>query len=208
MVMRMLEGVLNQASRTILDADLAALYGVTTKRLNEQVKRNRDRFPEDFMFRLTAPELQSLDRLQYATGSQHHRDPRFTPYAFTEHGAIMAATLSEFWMPFANSWPSRRPRPSPSAAESASCRTTTDPESAMQSQPLNTRGTIDTLDCCHLLGNITAGSGFQVKLLPTVAARGDDCVTDPIYSIRHRVCAISGLEAVELPNSSSIEQAW
>jgi ORF6N domain len=64
--------------RVILDADLATLYGVTTKRLNEQIKRNAARFPEDFVFRLTA---------------QKHRDPRFPPFAFTEHGAIMAATV-------------------------------------------------------------------------------------------------------------------
>ena len=82
-----------RGQRTILDADLAALYGVTTKRLNEQVKRNRARFPEDFMFRLTSTELQDLNRSQFATGSQRHRDPRFTPYAFTEHGAIMAAMV-------------------------------------------------------------------------------------------------------------------
>ena len=77
----------------MLDADLAALYGVTTRRLNEQVKRNRERFPGDFAFRLTSAEAQSLNRSQIATGSQKHRDPRFAPYAFTEHGAIMAAMV-------------------------------------------------------------------------------------------------------------------
>jgi hypothetical protein len=79
--------------RVILDADLAALYGVTTKRLNEQVKRNAARFPEDFMFRLSAQETDALNRSHFATGSQKHRDPRFPPFAFTEHGAIMAATV-------------------------------------------------------------------------------------------------------------------
>jgi ORF6N domain len=79
--------------RVILDAELAALYGVTTKRLNEQVKRNADRFPEDFMFRLTRAETEARNRSQIATGSQKHRDPRFPPFAFTEHGAIMAATI-------------------------------------------------------------------------------------------------------------------
>ncbi|MBL8270726.1 ORF6N domain-containing protein [Steroidobacter sp.] len=69
------------------------LYGVTTKRLNEQVKRNLARFPEDFLFRLTPKELETLNRSQFATGSQKHRDPRFPPYALTEHGAIMAATV-------------------------------------------------------------------------------------------------------------------
>ena len=79
--------------RVILDADLARLYGVTTRRLNEQVKRNRGRFPEDFAFRLGAAEAAALNRSQIATGSQKHRDPRFSPYAFTEHGAIMAAMV-------------------------------------------------------------------------------------------------------------------
>ena len=79
--------------KVLLDADLAALYGVETKRLNEQVKRNADRFPADFMFRLTTEEVDAMNRSQIATGSQKHRDPRFAPFAFTEHGAIMAATV-------------------------------------------------------------------------------------------------------------------
>jgi ORF6N domain len=79
--------------RVILDAELAALYGVTTKRLNEQVKRNAERFPEDFLFQLTRAETEALNRSQFAAGSQKHRDPRFQPFAFTEHGAIMAATI-------------------------------------------------------------------------------------------------------------------
>jgi hypothetical protein len=82
-----------RSQRVLLDAELASLYGVTTKRLNEQVKRNIERFPKDFMFRLTATETESLNRSQIATGSQKHRDPRFPPYAFTEHGAIMAASI-------------------------------------------------------------------------------------------------------------------
>ena len=94
----------------ILDADLAAIYGVPTKRLNEQVKRNKDRFPADFVFVLTAEEWRSLrlnepeaignqvdkgDRSQIATGSTSakHRDKRARPYAFTEHGALMAANV-------------------------------------------------------------------------------------------------------------------
>jgi hypothetical protein len=77
----------------MIDADLAALYGVPTKRLNEQVRRNRERFPEDFMFHLTSAEVEALNRSQFATGSQRHRDPRFAPYAFTEHGALMAASV-------------------------------------------------------------------------------------------------------------------
>ena len=79
--------------RVLLDAHLAALYGVTTKRLNEQVKRNAERFPGDFMFRLTRYEVEALNRSQIATGSQKHRDPRFPPFAFTEHGAIQAANV-------------------------------------------------------------------------------------------------------------------
>ena len=84
---------LMRGRKVIVDADLAALYGVTTKRLNEQVKRNQRRFPADFMFRLTGLEARSLNRSQFATGSQRHRDPRFAPYAFTEHGAIMVAMV-------------------------------------------------------------------------------------------------------------------
>jgi hypothetical protein len=82
-----------RGQRVLLDAELAALYGVTTKRFNEQVKRNRERFPEDFMFQLTAEEDAVL-RSQFATlksGRGQHR--KYRPYAFTEHGAIMAATI-------------------------------------------------------------------------------------------------------------------
>lgn len=85
--------LLVQGQRVLLDSDLAALYGVPTKRLNEQVKRNLERFPGDFMFRLTCDEVEALNRSQFATGSRKHRDRRFPPYAFTEHGAIMVATL-------------------------------------------------------------------------------------------------------------------
>ena len=60
--------------RVLLDAELAALYGVTTKRLNEQVKRNAARFPADFIFRLTKTETVALNRSQNATGSQKHRE--------------------------------------------------------------------------------------------------------------------------------------
>lgn len=86
----------------IRDSDLAALYGVPVKRLNEQVRRNKERFPENFMFQLTDAEWQSLRsqiatvstgriRSQIATASK--RNIRYRPYAFTEHGAIMAATV-------------------------------------------------------------------------------------------------------------------
>ncbi|MBI2926165.1 MAG: ORF6N domain-containing protein [Verrucomicrobia bacterium] len=96
-----------RGERIILDVDLARIYGVPTKRLNEQVKRNTERFPTDFAFRLTTDEAVKLrrsrsrfaaleradNRSQIATGSQKHRDPRFLPSAFTEHGAIMAANV-------------------------------------------------------------------------------------------------------------------
>ena len=77
--------------RVILDSDLAALYGVPTKRLNEQYRRNRKRFPEDFAFQLTVKEANSL-RSQFATSSSHG-GRRYRPYAFTEHGALMAANI-------------------------------------------------------------------------------------------------------------------
>lgn len=79
--------------KVILDVDLAEFYGVATKRLNEQVKRNKDRFPEDFMFQLNKVESENANRSQFATGSQTHRDPKFLPYAFTEHGVTMLASV-------------------------------------------------------------------------------------------------------------------
>ena len=79
--------------KVMLDADLAELYQVPTKRLNEAVKRNLGRFPEDFMFRLTGPEAEGLNRSQIATGSQKHRDPRLLPYVFTEHGVAMLSAV-------------------------------------------------------------------------------------------------------------------
>ena len=85
--------LLMRGQKVMIDADLADLYGVPTKRLNEQVKRNAKRFPEDFVFRLTTEEVEALNRSQFATGSQKHRDPRFPPVAFTEHGTIMAANV-------------------------------------------------------------------------------------------------------------------
>jgi phage regulator Rha-like protein len=78
--------------RIILDVDLAELYGVPVKRLNEQVKRNQKRFPSDFMFQLSEKEHNSL-RSQIATSKRNRGGRRYTPYAFTEHGAIMAATV-------------------------------------------------------------------------------------------------------------------
>lgn len=82
-----------RGQRVVLDADLAAFYGETTKRFNQQVRRNLARFPADFMFQLNELEFSAL-RLQFATlktGRGQHR--KYLPYVFTEHGAIMAATL-------------------------------------------------------------------------------------------------------------------
>src|SRR5438128_5097682 len=76
----------------ILDADLAELYGVEVKRLNQQVKRNIDRFPGDFVLQLSSAQYESL-RLQIATSKEGRGGRRYLPYAFTEHGAIMAATV-------------------------------------------------------------------------------------------------------------------
>ncbi len=96
-----------RGQRVMLDADLAELYGVETKRFNEQVRRNSERFPEDFMFQLTAEEFANL-RLQFDTSSLRSQiatsnnsvgkpagrgGRRHLPYAFTEHGAIMAASV-------------------------------------------------------------------------------------------------------------------
>jgi hypothetical protein len=97
--------------RVFLDADLARLYGVNTRVLNQGVRRNSHRFPDDFAFQLTGPEVADLraqaaasrppiidppdgnNRSQPVTGSQKHRDPRFRPWAFTEHGALMVANV-------------------------------------------------------------------------------------------------------------------
>jgi phage regulator Rha-like protein len=83
--------LLIRGQKVMLDADLAELYGVSTKRLNEQVKRNRNRFPSDFMFKLNSQEkaevvanCDHLHKLKYST---------VMPYAFTEHGTIMLASV-------------------------------------------------------------------------------------------------------------------
>src|SRR3989475_5132743 len=78
--------------KVMLDADLARLYGVTVGRLNEAVKRNIERFPSDFMFQLTFQELRGL-RSQIAISKKGRGGRRYAPYAFTEHGAIMAANV-------------------------------------------------------------------------------------------------------------------
>jgi len=87
--------------RVILDADLACLYGVTTARLNQQVRRNIDRFPEDFAFLPTSNEFDDL-KLHFATSSAGRGGRRKPPFAFSEHGALMAAKSCS--KPFPNSW--------------------------------------------------------------------------------------------------------
>lgn len=84
--------LLIRGAKVMLDSDLAELYGVTTKRLNEQAKRNLDRFPADFMFQLADDEHAAL-RSQFATSKTGRGGRRYAPYVFTEHGAIMAATI-------------------------------------------------------------------------------------------------------------------
>lgn len=83
--------LLIRGERVILDADLAELYGVSTKPLNERVKRNSRRFPYDFMFKLTETE-----KVEVVANCDHLRKLKFSPnrpYAFTEHGTIMAANV-------------------------------------------------------------------------------------------------------------------
>lgn len=81
-----------RGEKVILDSDLARLYEVSTARLNQQVNRNLERFPGDFMFRLTADEFAALI-LQNATSKKGRGGRRKLPYAFTEHGALMAANV-------------------------------------------------------------------------------------------------------------------
>ena len=89
-----------RGQRVMLDSDLAAIYQVSTKRLNQQLRRNRSRFPADFAFQLTVEEVTNL-RLQFATSSltsqittsKKHGGRRYLPWVFTEHGAIMLASI-------------------------------------------------------------------------------------------------------------------
>jgi ORF6N domain len=82
-----------RGEKVMLDRDLAELYQVQTKALNQAVRRNLDRFPADFMFQLSEKEVVELNRSQFVTGSQKHRDPRARPYAFTEQGVAMLSTV-------------------------------------------------------------------------------------------------------------------
>ena len=77
----------------MLDRDLAKLYEVSTAALNQAVRRNRERFPEDFIFQLTLAEVHQLDRSQIVIGSERHRNPHSKPYAFTEQGVAMLSSV-------------------------------------------------------------------------------------------------------------------
>jgi hypothetical protein len=81
-----------RGQRVMFDSDLAALYEVSTKRLNEAVKRNPNRFPAHFMFQLTTEEAVSL-RSQFATSNKGRGGRRYLPYAFTEHGVVMLSSV-------------------------------------------------------------------------------------------------------------------
>jgi ORF6N domain len=81
-----------RGQRVMLDSDLAQIYGVETKSLNRAVKRNADRFPKDFVFQISPREWKNL-KYQFGTSSSIHGGRRGRPYAFTKHGAIMAAIV-------------------------------------------------------------------------------------------------------------------
>jgi hypothetical protein len=81
-----------RGQKVMLDADLAALYGVSTKRLNEAVKRNISRFPAEFMFQLSGAEADSL-RSQIATSNERRGGRRYSPYVFTEYGVVMLSSV-------------------------------------------------------------------------------------------------------------------
>lgn len=81
-----------RGQKIMLDSDLAELYGIDAKRLNEQVKRNLERFPEDFAFQLDAHEWESL-RSQIATSNEGRGGRRYLPYAFTENGVAMLSSV-------------------------------------------------------------------------------------------------------------------
>jgi len=81
-----------RGEKVILDSDLSKLYGVETRRLNEQVRRNIEKFPDDFMFQLTREEFDNL-KSQFATSSSGWGGRRKLPFVFTEHGALQAANV-------------------------------------------------------------------------------------------------------------------
>jgi hypothetical protein len=79
--------------KVMLDFHLAEMYQVTTGQLNQQIKRNIERFPSDFMFQLTSEEVDTLNLSQFVIGSQKHRSTKLLPYAFTEHGVSMLSSV-------------------------------------------------------------------------------------------------------------------
>lgn len=81
-----------RSHRVLLDSDLAALYGVETKQLNRAVKRNLDRFPDDFMFQLTGEEVEAL-RCQFGTSNEGRGGRRYRPYVFTQEGVAMLSSV-------------------------------------------------------------------------------------------------------------------
>ena len=82
-----------RGEKVMLDRDLARLYEVPTGALNQAVRRNRERFPEDFMFQLTPAEVAELNLSQIVIGSEKHRATRLRPYAFTEQGVAMLSSV-------------------------------------------------------------------------------------------------------------------
>jgi len=82
-----------RGQKVLIDADLAALYGVSTKQFNQQVRRNSDRFPQDFMFQVVKEEAEGLRSQIVTLKSGRGRHRKYLPYVFTEHGAIMAASI-------------------------------------------------------------------------------------------------------------------
>ena len=84
--------IMVRGEKVMLDSDLAEIYGVETRILNQAVKRNAARFPVDFMFQLTTEEAESL-RSQIVTSNEGRGGRRYLPYAFTEHGALMLANV-------------------------------------------------------------------------------------------------------------------
>ncbi len=84
--------LLIRGHKVMLDADLAELYGVQTRALNQAVKRNKERFPKDFMFQLTWEEAEELIRSQFVI-LKRGKNIKYRPYVFTEHGAVMLANI-------------------------------------------------------------------------------------------------------------------
>src|SRR6266545_4328899 len=106
-----------RGKQVVLDSDLAAFYGVETRRLTEQMKRNEERFPEDFVFQLSAEETEAL-RSQNAISKQGRGGRRYRPYAFTEQGALQASSVLKSVSPS----PARSSRCARSCTRSRICR--------------------------------------------------------------------------------------